>query len=69
MPADPLVTLMRCVVVALEAGRSTSIRRLAVDTGMSFSTCQRLHEEARRRGWLDDNGMPTAEGLAASGRI
>ena len=69
MATDPLVTLMRALVVAAESGRSTSLRRLASDAGFSFSTTQRLHEEMRRRGWLDGAGMPTVEGLVACGRV
>lgn len=67
-PADPLVTLVARVVARLEAGSGSPLRQLAVDLDMSFSTCQRLHEEARRRGWLDEAGVPTEAGLVACGR-
>lgn len=66
---DPLVAVVVAVVENLEAGRAVTLRSLAKELGMSFSTCQRLHGEARRRGWLDDAGVPTESGLLAGGRI
>ena len=67
--SDPVVDVVRTVASRLEEGMPTTIKALVAATGWGFGTCQRLHLEARRRGWLDGDGVPTAEGLLASGRV
>lgn len=67
--SDPVLSVVEAVVARLEDGRPTTIQSLVTVTGWGFGTCQRLHLEARRRGWLAADGSPTTEGLLAVGRL
>jgi hypothetical protein len=67
--SDPVVDVVRTVAARLEDGLPTTIKALVTATGWGFGTCQRLHLEARRRGWLTAEGAPTPEGLVAAGRL
>lgn len=67
--SDPVVQLVALVVRRLEAGESTTVRQAVEELGWSKGTTGELFRLARSRGWLDDDGVPTGDGLEVAGRV